>query len=251
MIPIDRIQPINGPNDVFTFPATAEISELAFRPGGLRIVHSRQGLWPPVSIDGKASADDDQEATLWVILQINGDWVGAGMERLRPRQTDKPEPDDPLGFVSEWVSGRNFGPFNGHVIRNGDPIGFMVVAGSTRLGAMFTVKERSKVIEMTYPPMMGARPVWTEGQPEAPPTRATTPDTEAPEKEHTPRKPRGDRHPAAEHVTDIDLSHLATKADLDAAKAEILARIDKLEEGVKESIRQFAPALQRLGGLFG
>jgi hypothetical protein len=127
MIPIDRIQPINGPNDVFTFPATAEISELAFRPGGLRIVHSRQGLWPPVSIDGKASADDDQEATLWVILQIDGNWVGAGMERLRPRQTDKPEPNDPLGFVSEWVSGRNFGPFNGHAIKSGDPIGFMVV----------------------------------------------------------------------------------------------------------------------------
>jgi hypothetical protein len=52
-------------------------------------------------------------------------------------------------------------------------------------------------------------------------------------------------------VASVDLSHLATKADLAAAKAEILARIDKLEEGVKESIRQFAPALQRLGGLFG
>jgi hypothetical protein len=37
-------------------------------------------------------------------------------------------------------------------------------------------------------------------------------------------------------VADVDLSHLATKADLDAAKAET-ARIDKLEEGVKESIR--------------
>jgi hypothetical protein len=144
MIPIDRIQPINGPNDVFTFPATAEISELAFRPGGLRIVHSRQGLWPPVHIDGKATDDDAQEATLWVILQIDGNWVGAGMERLRPRQTDKPEPNDPLGFVSEWVSGRNFGPFNGHAIKNGDPIGFMVVAGSTRLGAMFTVKARRR-----------------------------------------------------------------------------------------------------------
>ena len=172
------------------------------------------------------------------------------MERLRPRQTDKPEPNDPLGFVSEWVSGRNFGPFNGHAIKNGDPIGFMVVAGSTRLGAMFTVKERSKVIEMTYPPT-GAQPVWVEGQPDATPTRETTPDTPAPEKERTPRKPRGDQHPAAEHVADVDLSHLATKADLDATKAEILARIDKLEEGVKESIRQFAPALQRLGGLFG
>jgi hypothetical protein len=249
MIPIDRIQPINGPNDVFTFPATAEISELAFKPGGLRIVHSRQGLWPPVHIDGKQSADDAQEATLWVILQIDGNWVGAGMERLRPRQTDKPEPNDPLGFVSEWVSGRNFGPFNGHAIKNGDPIGLMVVAGSTRLGAMFTVKERSKVIEMSYPPT-GGQPVWVEGQPDAPPARETTP-TDAPPKEHTPRKPRGDQHPAAEHVGDVDLSHLATKADLDAAKAEILARIDKLEEGVKESIRQFAPALQRLGGLFG
>jgi len=247
MIPIDRIQPINGPSDVFTFPATAEISELAFRPGSLRIVHSRQGLWPPVSIDNKPTADDDQEATLWVILQIDGNWVGAGMERLRPRQTDKPEPDNPLAFISEWVSGRNFGPFNGHVINTGDPIGFMVVAGSTRLGALFTVKERSKVIEMVYPPA-GASAVWVEGQPEAPAQEPQQP-VETPQA-HPPKKPR-DKHPDAAPGADLDLSKLATKADVDAAKAEILARIDKLESGVKDSIKQFAPMLQRMSGLFG
>ena len=240
MIPIDSIRIVNGPDDVLKFPATAEIMELGFRPGGLRIVHTKQGAWPPVDIDGKASADDDQEATLWVILQINGEWVAAGMERLRPRQTDKPEPNDPMGFIAEWVSGRNFGPFNGHVPKNNDPIGFMVVAGSTRLGALFNVKERSKVIEMTYPPVPGARPVWVEGQVEIP--KPEIPKHETREREHADTRKK--------HVADVDTSQLATKADVEAAKAEILARIDKLEADVKESVRQFGPTLDRLSGLF-
>jgi hypothetical protein len=244
MIPIDSIRIINGPDDVLKFPATAEITELGFRPGGLRIVHTKQGLWAPVDIDGKTSSpDDDQEATLWVILQINGQWFAAGMERLRPRQTDKPEPNDPMGFIAEWVSGRNFGPFNGFVPRTNDPIGFMVVAGSTRLGALLNVKERSKIIEMTYPPVAGARPVWVEGQVEVP-----KPDIPTPE---IPKKPAEHKESRKTHVADLDTSHLATKADVDAAKAEILARIDKLEAQVKESVRQFGPALERLSGLFG
>jgi len=243
MIPIESIRIINGPDDVLGFPATAEITELGFRPGGLRIVHTRQGMWPPVDIDRKASPDDDQEATLWVILQINGEWVAAGMERLRPRQTDKPEPDDPNGFISEWVSGRNFGPFNGHNPRAGDPVGFMVVAGSTRLGALFNVKERSKVIEMTYPPTVGARPVWVEGQVDAPKQPdAAEKATETREHEPSERKHREKR------VADIDTSPLATKADLDAAKAEILARIDKVEATFRESVKQLGPMLDRFSG---
>jgi hypothetical protein len=237
MIPIDSIRIINGPDDVLRFPATAEITELGFRPGGLRIVHTRQGLWPPVDIDGKASPDDDQEATLWVILQVNGEWVAAGMERLRPRQTDKPEPNDPTNFISEWVSGRNFGPFNGHTPKTGDPIGFMVVAGSTRLGALFNVRERSKVIEMTYPPVPGTPPVWVEGQVEAPKKEKETREHEPAERKHREK-----------HVPDADVSQLATKADLDAAKAEILARIDKVEATFRESVRQFGPLLERFSG---
>lgn len=243
MIPIDKIRVVNGPDDVFGFPATAEITDLGFRSGGLRIVHTKQGLWPPVDIDNKTtSPDDDQEATLWVILRVNGEWCAAGMERLRPRQTDKPEPNDPRGFVAEWVSGRNFGPFNGHVPQDNDPIGFMVVAGSTRLGALFTVKERSKVIEMTYPPVAGTRPAWVEGQAEIP--KPDVPKPEIPKhetREHETRK---------RHVADVDTSQLATKADIEAMKIEILARIDKLEADVKESVRQFGPALDRLPGLF-
>ena len=237
MIPIASIRVINGPDDVFTFPATAEITELGFRPGGLRIVHTKQGMWPPVDIDNKTtSPDDDQEATLWVILQINGQWCAAGMERLRPRQTDKPEGDDPFGFIAGWVEGRNFGPFNGHVPNPRDPIGFMVVAGSTRLGAMFTVKERSKVIEMTYPPQPGARPVWVEGDKEVP-----KPPTKDDPKKEDPVVP----------VPAFDTSKLATKADVDAAKAEILSRLDKLESDVKTSLRQFGPILERLTGFLG
>jgi hypothetical protein len=228
MIPIKDIRVINGPDDVFTFPATADITEIAFRPRTMRIVFTKQGKWPPVDIENKANADDDQEATVWVILKINGEWCAAGMERLRPNQTDKPEGDDPFGFIAAFVENRNFGPFNGHTPRKGDPIGFMVVAGNTRLGAQFTVKERSKVIEMTYPPQ-GGRPVWVEGQVEP----DVQPDSPEPVVGPLPAVQPG-----------------ATKADVDAARAEILARIDRLEANTNATLKEFKPLLERITAFF-
>ena len=49
----------------------------------------------------------------------------------------------------------------------------------------------------------------------------------------------------------FDTSKLATKADVDAAKADILSRIDKLENDLKTSLKQFGPILERLTGLLG
>lgn len=231
MIPIDRIRVLNGPDDVFTFPATAEITELAFLPGALRIAHTKQGAWPPVDIAGKpTSPDDDQEATLWVILQINGEWVAAGMERLRPWQTAKPEGTDPYGFLAGWVDGRPFGPFNGYMPTRDQPVGFLVVAGNSRLGAQFSVRERSTVIEMTYPPAPGTRPVWVEGEIPQPVQPSVV-----------------DAPPSPAAVLSPD-DRPATKADVDAAKAEILARIDHIKAEAQTSLTSFAPLLERLLG---
>jgi len=161
-IPLEHVRIINGPDDVLSFPATAEITELAFRPGSLHLRYTKQGIWPPVPF-----GDAAQEATVWILAHINGEWVAAGMERLRPNQIDKPEGNDPAGFVAGFVEGRDFGPFNGHVFQPGEHVGVMVVAGNSRLGADFTVRERTRVVEAIYPP--DGTILWTEGQSAPPP----------------------------------------------------------------------------------
>jgi hypothetical protein len=103
-----------------------------------------------------------QQATFWVLAQIGGQWVAAGMERLRPNQQDKPEGSERSGFIAGFVEGRNFGPFNGHTFQQGERIGVMVVQGDTRLNNNAPLRERSLVVEMAFPP--SGEILWEEGQ---------------------------------------------------------------------------------------
>jgi len=159
MIPLSNVQIIpNGqPADVLSFTPTSKITELEFRSGSLHLRHTKEAAWPFVMLDTA-----QQQATFWVLAQINGQWVAAGMERLRPNQQDKPEGDNPRGFIAGFVEGRNFGPFNGHSFRDGDLMGFMVVQGDTRLNANAPLRERSLVVAMAFPP--SGQILWEEGQ---------------------------------------------------------------------------------------
>ena len=159
MIPLSNVQIIsNGqPADVLSFTPTSKITELNFRSGSLHLRHTKETAWPSVMLDTA-----QQQATFWVLAQINGQWVAAGLERLRPNQQDKPEGDNPRGFIAGFVEGRNFGPFNGHNFRDGDLMGFMVVQGDTRLNANAPLRERSLVVEMAFPP--SGEILWEEGQ---------------------------------------------------------------------------------------
>ena len=163
MIPLSNVQIIsNGqPADVLSFTPTSKITELEFRSGSLHLRHSKETAWPFVMLDTA-----QQQATFWVLAQINGQWVAAGLERLRPNQQDKPEGDNPRGFIAGFVEGRNFGPFNGHNFRDGDLMGFMVVQGDTRLNANAPLRERSLVVEMAFPP--SGEILWEEGQVQPP-----------------------------------------------------------------------------------
>lgn len=160
-IPLSQVRILHTRENVLQFPVTAQLTEIQFQPGdpqgNLHLRFTKQGQWPPIDIGGAL-----QEATLWIIARIDGEWIAAGMERLRPNQIDKPEGPDPAGFLAGWVEGRNFGPFSGHAYAFGEPIGVFVVAGQSRLGGDFIVRERTDVVELAFPLTGPIR--WREGQ---------------------------------------------------------------------------------------
>src|SRR5262245_58949821 len=209
MIPLSNVQIIsNGqPADVFSFTPTSRITELEFRSGSLHLRHTKETAWPSVMLDTA-----QQQATFWVLAQINGQWVAAGMERLRPNQQDKPEGNDPRGFIAGFVEGRNFGPFNGQNFRDGDLMGFMVVQGDTRLNANAPLRERSLVVAMAFPP--SGQILWEEGQtqpqPQAQPQ--TTPVTAPPSQ-----------------VSDQQINQFVQSID------ELRRRLDRLEKDALKS----------------
>lgn len=174
MIPLDRVTVLHDPQDVFAFRPTSTITELRFEPNNLHIDHTQDTRWTSVLIGDNPPAE--QQATLWIFAVLGGRWTAAGMERLRPTQRDKPEGPDPRGFIAGFVEGRDFGAFNGYRFLDGDPIGFMVVQGSTRLDNQTPMRERSLVIEMQYPCTNG-RIQWEEGQ-SAEPAPAPQPEPE-------------------------------------------------------------------------
>lgn len=219
MIPLSEVQILNGPDDVLSFAPTSQITELEFRRGSLHIRHTKETAWPSVMIETA-----QQQATFWILAFINGAWWAAGMERLRPNQQDKPEGDDPAGFITGFVEGRNFGAFNGHTFQPGDRMGFMVVQGNTRLAQDAPLRERSLVVEMAFPP--NGAILWTEGQVVAPPTTETTEHTEQP----PPATPTVDLSAVLAELADIkrQLANVATKDDIREAREEFVTAVKAL-----------------------
>lgn len=172
MIDVSQIRVLNSTN-VLAFPVTTHIDELAFVPSAVRIRYDKQGVWTPVAFETTV-----QESTIWVVANFGGQWVAAGMERLRPNQTIKPEGLDPRRFISEWVSGRDFGPFNSKTFLPGELFGVFVVAGNSRLGSTFIVRERSAIVFVQFPASEAGfeAPPFVEVEGEAPAPPAPGPD---------------------------------------------------------------------------
>jgi len=239
MIPLKDVQILNQTN-VLDFPATSQLTEVGFKPGGIHLRHTKEDVWPPVGFETTT-----QQATLWILANINNAWVGAGMERIRPGQKDKPEGDNPTQFIANWVEGRPFGPFNNHVFKPGDSIGVLVVAGNSRLAGDFAVRERTNVVEVQVPPANGQDwpPfAWVEGQ--VPDTDTNVPVTK-PGTDTTVPVQTGDVNAARDQIL-ARIVQLET--DVQSSKGEILSRIDKLESDVKDALRQFGPVVERLSG---
>ena len=224
MIPLSSVQVVpNGqPADVFSFTPTSKITELEFRSGSLHLRHTKETSWPSVALDTA-----QQQATFWVLAQISGQWVAAGMERLRPNQQDKPEGSDRSGFIAGFVEGRNFGAFNGHTFQPGDRIGFMVVQGDTRLNNNAPLRERSLVVEMAFPP--SGEVLWEEGQPDQPAAPQVTITVAQPA---APAAPAAiDLQPLLDELNAIKaaLANVATKDDIREARNEFINSVKAIE----------------------
>jgi hypothetical protein len=208
---------LNSP-DVRDWPITTEITRLGLPPGQLAIEFTKQDEWPPVRFETA-----EQQATVWIFLQADGQWFGGAVERLRPGQRNKPE-RAPVGeMLNEWFVHANWEPMASHKPHPFEPVGWMVTAGNQRLGQDFVVKERSAIVLTEWPD--------GRGEPDLPIVRGDEP---APAPTPSP--------PAADPVHDGDMERLVDAADriVDAMELiyrAVLALCDRLEELRKEGVR--------------
>jgi len=148
---LNDVRIVGGSPDVRGWAITSDITELSMTGGYFHIDHTRRCQWPGVDMGGAL-----QEATIWIFERINGQWYGTGGERLRPCQTDKGL-GSPLEIASGWFYNSYWAPFTGHQPANGEMVGFMVAAGSTRADNNAPVHERTRIVMIPWPGAGGGR----------------------------------------------------------------------------------------------
>lgn len=151
---------VASPDDVLSWPITSTVTQFRLGNGQIVFDHSKRGQWPgvPISADGTL-----QEATLWVCFRIG---YCTGAERFRPGQTTKA-----LGHPNDigpgWLYASQFGPMQGYIPQENEPVWFFMASGSTRLDTQTTVRERTNIIQITWSKDGGSWPPfpWVEGMP--------------------------------------------------------------------------------------
>jgi hypothetical protein len=136
---------VGGSPDVRGWAVTSQITQLGFANHMIYLNHTKLGQWPGVDIGGAL-----QESTLWVFFKINGQWYATGAERWRPNQTEKTL-YSPTDISTGWFYNNNWSPMWNYIPSPGEQVGFMVVAGSTRLDNNAPVHERSNILLIPWP----------------------------------------------------------------------------------------------------
>lgn len=209
--------------NILAFPASARIESFGIVPGRMAIQTSGADGWVPVNLDGAGTL---QIATLWVGLRIGGQWYVTAAERLRPNQINGTKPvatesvtdgrvilpvDALIGYG--WLAASRWTPMWKYVPAPGEPVAFMVAAGSTRLDSKTPTRARTGWIVVEWPGTSGADPMrilWREGDGVAPPD--------------VPRPPQG---PGTTTTTSIDLTPLVNQlAGIEERIADLSARLD-------------------------
>lgn len=133
--------------DVTGWAETASMTRWAFDPGVAHLNHTKLGQWTPVLVGPNTL----QEATIWLFANPGSGWIGAGAERLRPSQSDKPE--DNLysrWFINLFYNAR-WGPLSSLTPSEGMPAAMLITAGSTRVDNTYKVQERTNLIQFSWP----------------------------------------------------------------------------------------------------
>jgi hypothetical protein len=152
---LSNVRYVGGSPNISNWAVTSQLTSLELGGGAIKIDHTRRCSWPGVDMGGAI-----QEATIWIFQKINGQWYGTGGERLRPCQNEK-QLGRPSEIWSGWFYNDSWAPFPGRVPAVGQPIGFMITAGSTRADNNAPVHERTGIKFISWPGDGGGRyPGW-------------------------------------------------------------------------------------------
>jgi hypothetical protein len=145
-IDINTVNFVCGSPNVSKWAATSQVTFVGFGAGRFYFDHTRNGSWPRFRFPDGA----EQEATVWALFNIDGQWWAGGGERIRPSQTDK-ELGRPSDIGYGWYFMPNCGPMTGYVPRDGELVGFMATNGNARISDEHVTEERSNIVLIAWP----------------------------------------------------------------------------------------------------
>ena len=111
-----------------------------------------EGAWPQCLAN--ASQGTDIQFTIWLFLNINGQWYGSAFERNYYQDTNSGGPGTPFKqFPDNWYYDQRWAPMFGHILQPGEEIGIMVTNGNQRPtdGIQCGVGERSNIARVRLP----------------------------------------------------------------------------------------------------
>ncbi len=142
-----------SPSDVASRAVTAKITGLSFTPAGVHVDFTKRdgaGHWPEVVPPGWSGGI---EYTLWLALKVNGVWHTAGIIEFW-NGLDRNGGDVTVNnqIPRNWTY---YIPSMRYQPAPGEQVGFFVTAGDQRQKDAVTVRERSNVVVIPFPPPGG------------------------------------------------------------------------------------------------
>lgn len=233
MIDLSKVKIFNSP-DIHAWPATTTITRLEMRPSGVHVEFTRQrgdGRWPDFPF-GDESQHGTLQYTLWIVLEVFGQWCAAGCIEFWFGLVENGGPV--TEYAKNWYYDANRWPgMAGHQPAPGERVGFLVTSGDARHGDDGVgLHERSNIVAIDFPDAAGGVFTFDAAQPE--PTPAPTP---APEPTPTPT-PAPLPVPAPGPALDVDMNLLRLSEAFGhiVDGVEVIARALTAIEGQVEKI---------------
>lgn len=131
--------------DISNWPAASTITDVSINGDTVCITHTKQGLWPLVSIDENPP---NIEAMIGVVAKVNGRWYGGAYDWMGQGRRCKSEPTANWGRdqIRTWPLDASWpGP------RSGDEVGlYMSTPASNRIPVR-SVNERTNIVLVRWP----------------------------------------------------------------------------------------------------
>lgn len=156
MIDLATINILNSP-DVHAWPATTEITKLSLQPTGVHVEFTKQegpDRWPDFPF-GEGPTQGTLQFTLWIVLNIAGQWCAAGCIEFWYGLYENGGPVD--GYAKNWYYDLNrWGLMTGHQPAPGERVGFFITSGDARHGYVDVgLHERSNIVAIDFPGTAG------------------------------------------------------------------------------------------------